>query len=45
MDQRLTKLKGFVKHVEPWLKEHKEYDGMSGDMVNQDGNHQWYLMM
>jgi hypothetical protein len=45
MDQQPTKLKGCAKHIEPWHKEHTECDDMSEDVVNQDGKHQWYLMM
>jgi hypothetical protein len=39
MDQWLIKLKGYVKHVKPQHKEHMEYVGMSGGVVNQNGKH------
>jgi hypothetical protein len=39
MDQQPTELKGCAKHIEPRHKEHVECDGMSGDVLNQDGKH------
>jgi hypothetical protein len=45
MDQWPIELKGCTKHAEFRHKEHMEYDGMSGGVVNQDGKHRWYLMM
>jgi hypothetical protein len=45
MDQRPTELKGCTNHTKPWCGEHMEYDGMSGNVVYQDGKHQWYLLM
>jgi hypothetical protein len=39
MDQRPTKLRICAKHAKPQREEHMECDGMSGDMVNQDGKH------
>jgi hypothetical protein len=45
MDQWPIELKGCAKHAEPWHGDHMECDDMSGDVVNQDGKHQWYLMM
>jgi len=45
MDWRPIELKGCVKHVELQHEKHMEYDGMNKDVVNQDENHQWYLMM
>jgi hypothetical protein len=37
MDQRATKLKGYIKYVNPWHINHMEYDYMSEGVVNQDG--------
>jgi len=45
MDWRPIELKGFIKHTKLWHEKHMEYDGMSRGVVNQDGKHQWYLMM
>ncbi len=39
MDLQPTKLKGCTKHVELQHEKHMECDGISGDMVNQDGRH------
>ncbi len=45
MDYWPTKLKGCAKHVERRYRKHMECDGMSGDVINQDGKYWWYLMM
>jgi hypothetical protein len=45
VDQRPTKLSGCTKHIEPQHGEYMECDSMNRDVENQDGKHQWYLMM
>ncbi len=45
MDQQWIELKGCARSIEPLHRKHMEYDGMSVGVVNQDGKHQWYLMM
>jgi len=45
MDRWRTKLKGRTKHAKLWHKKRMEYDGMNKGVANQDGKHQWYLIM